>query len=111
MVSAGALPELAVQALASHAAAAADGLGGLGLDQQQQQQAAQLSADLDMLSRLSPLEQLSCFQLHLQQHMPRGEDMGGWGWWCLLLAWPPPLLLLQPDTNAMQMALLRVEAW
>jgi hypothetical protein len=26
-----------------------------------------------MLSRLSPLEQLSCFQLHLQQHMPRGE--------------------------------------
>jgi hypothetical protein len=64
------LPELAPPA------AAAGSLAGTAFDQQQQQQqqqrAAQLSADLDMLSRLSPLESLSCFQLHLQHNMPQG---------------------------------------
>lgn len=34
---------------------------------------APLPADLDCLSRLSPLDQLSCFHLHLQQNMPCGE--------------------------------------
>ncbi|WIA41453.1 hypothetical protein OEZ86_005030 [Tetradesmus obliquus] len=44
--------------------------------QQQQQQPPGLPADLDMLSRLSPLENLSCFQLHLQQAgMPQSLAM------------------------------------
>jgi hypothetical protein len=92
VTSASGLPELAVQALADHTGAI-DGLAGLGFDQQQQQ-AAQLTADLDMLSRLSPLEQLSCFQLHLQQHMPRGECSKYCVCWCVWLAWPQWLLQL-----------------